>query len=106
MFVVCVHILVRPEKIEEFLAATTDNAANTIREPGNLRFDVLQQSDDPQRFVLYEVYHDAASSGVHKQTRHYLRWREVVASWMAEPRKGVQYKSCFPPLAEQWKTPP
>jgi autoinducer 2-degrading protein len=106
MFVVCVHVQVKPEHIEAFIAASRENAANTILEPGNLRFDVLQQADDPQRFVLYEVYRDEEASQAHKQTAHYGRWRETVADWMAEPRKGVPYKSWFPPKEQQWKTPP
>ena len=93
MFVVCVHVQVKPEHIEEFIAASRENAANTILEPGNLRFDVLQQADDPQRFILYEVYRDEEASKAHKQTAHYARWRETVETWMAQPRKGVQYKS-------------
>ena len=106
MFVVCVHVRVKPEHVEKFIAASGENAANTIREPGNLRFDVLQQADDPQQFVLYEVYRDEEASKAHKQTAHYARWRETVENWMARPRKGVQYASLFPPRAEQWKTPP
>ncbi len=105
MFVACVHVQVTLEHIEEFIAATGENAASTIREPGNLRFDVLQQADDPQRFILYEVYRDEEASRAHKQTAHYARWREVVEPWMAQPRKGVQYKTCFPLQPRQWKTP-
>ncbi|MGA2256526.1 MAG: antibiotic biosynthesis monooxygenase [Thermoguttaceae bacterium] len=106
MFVVCVHVQVKPANTEEFIAASRENAANTIFEPGNLRFDVLQQADDPQRFVLYEVYRDEDASKAHKQTAHYARWRDTVETWMAQPRKGVQYKSFFPPQPSQWKTPP
>jgi autoinducer 2-degrading protein len=106
MFVVCVHVLVEPGHVDEFLAASLENAASTIREPGNLRFDVLQQADDPQRFVLYEVYRDEEAGKAHKQTAHYARWRDLVAPWMAQPRQGVQYKACFPPHERQWKTAP
>jgi autoinducer 2-degrading protein len=106
MFVVCVHIQVKPEYVEAFIAASRENAASTILEPGNLRFDVLQQADDPQRFILYEVYRDEEASKAHKQTAHYARWRDTVETWMAQPRKGVQYKSHFPHQAGQWKTPP
>jgi len=106
MFVVCVHVHVKLEHIAKFIAASGENAANTILEPGNLRFDVLQQADDPQRFILYEVYRDEDASKAHKQTPHYARWRDIVEGWMAQPRKGVQYKSCFPPQPEQWKTAP
>jgi autoinducer 2-degrading protein len=106
MLVACVHILVKPEHIAEFIAASRENAANTILEPGALRFDVLQQADDPQRFILYEAYRDEEASKAHKQTAHYARWRETVEPWMAQPRKGVQYKSLFPVHETQWKTPP
>ena len=106
MFVVCVHVQVKLGHLEEFIAASLENAANTILEPGNLRFDVLQQVDDPQRFVLYEVYYDEEASKAHKQTVHYARWREVVEAWMEQPRKGVQYNAWFPPGQRQWKTSP
>jgi (4S)-4-hydroxy-5-phosphonooxypentane-2,3-dione isomerase len=105
MFVACVHIHVKPENTEAFIAASRDNASHTIQEPGNLRFDVLQQADDPQHFLLYEVYRDDAAAKAHKQTAHYARWREAVEPWMAQPRRGVPYKSLFPPREEQWMTP-
>ena len=91
MFVVCVHIHVKPEHVAEFIEASLANARNTVREPGNLRFDVLQQGDDRNRFVLYEVYRDEEAMKAHKQTPHYARWAEAVAPWMAEPRRGVRY---------------
>ncbi len=106
MFVACVHVHVKPKHIEDFIAASLENAASTILERGNLRFDVLQQADDPERFILYEVYRDEEAAKSHKQTAHYARWREVVEAWMAQPRRGVQYKSCFPPREDQWKTSP
>ena len=106
MFVVFVHVDVKPEHIAEFMAASCENAASTILEPGNLRFDVLQQADNPQRFVLYEVYRDEQASKAHKGTAHYARWRDLVETWMAQPRKGVQFESHFPVQAGQWKTPP
>lgn len=92
MFVVCVHIHVLAEHREAFIAASLENARNTVQEPGNVRFDVLQQADDPNRFVLYEVYRDEDGMKAHKQTAHYARWAEAVAPWMAEPRKGVRYE--------------
>ncbi len=106
MFVAYVHVQVKPERIEEFIAATCENAASTIQEPGNLRFDVLQQADDPQRFALYEVYRDEEASKAHKKTAHYARWRRTVETWMAQPRRSVQYTTYFPPQPDQWKTPP
>jgi autoinducer 2-degrading protein len=104
MFVACVHVHVKAEHLEAFIAASRENAANTIQEPGALRFDVLQQADDPTRFVLYEAYRDEAAAKAHKMTAHYARWREAVEPWMAEPRRGVPYESLFPSREEQWKT--
>jgi quinol monooxygenase YgiN len=105
MFVACVHVYVKPEHIEAFKAASLENAGSTILEPGNLRFDVLQQTDDPQRFLLYEVYRDEAGAKAHKLTSHYARWREAVEPWMAETRRSVLYQSLFPPREDQWSTP-
>ena len=102
MLVVCVHVHVKPEHRAAFIVASLDNARNTIQEPGNLRFDVLQQADDPDRFVLYEVYRDDAGAKAHKQTPHYARWAEAVAPWMAEPRRSVKYTPLFPENAQQW----
>jgi len=104
MHVVCIHVHVKPEHREEFLRETLENARNTVREPGNLRFDVIQQIDDPDRFMLYEVYRDEAGMEAHKATAHYARWRDAVAPWMAEPRKGVKHVSLFPERAEGWAT--
>ena len=104
MYVVCVHVHVKPENRQEFIEASLANARATIQEPGNLRFDVLQRPDDPDRFVLYEVYRDEAGADAHKQTPHYARWRDAVAPWMAEPRQGIKYQSLFPEHARQWAT--
>ena len=106
MFVVCVHVQVKLEHLDAFIAASRDNASHTTQEPGNLRFDVLQQADDPARFVLYEVYRDEAAAKAHKQTAHYARWRDAVEPWMAQSRRGVPYNALFPLREEQWKTPP
>ena len=104
MHVVCVHVHVKPEHRDAFIAASLENARNTTREPGNLRFDVLQQADDPNRFVLYEVYRDEAAAKAHKDTAHYARWAAAVAPWMAEPRKGVKYLNLFPTEVGAWAT--
>ncbi|MBN2022423.1 MAG: antibiotic biosynthesis monooxygenase [Pirellulales bacterium] len=106
MHVACVHVHVLPEHRQAFIEATLENARGTRREPGNLRFDVLQSQDDPDRFLLYEVYRDEAGMAAHKQTPHYARWAETVAPWMAEPRQGVKYASLFPAEASCWLTPP
>lgn len=92
MHVTLVHVHVTPEHVEAFAAAAAENAAASAREPGNLRFDVLQDAGDPTRFILYEAYRDEAAARAHKETGHYLRWRELVAPWMAEPREGMPYR--------------
>jgi len=104
MYVVCIHVHVKPENREDFVRASLQNARSTLGEPGNLRFDVNQQLDDPNRFVLYEVYRDEAGMAAHKETAHYARWRDAVAPWMAEPRQGVKHRSLFPESEEGWAT--
>lgn len=96
MYVTIVHISVKPEKIAEFKAACRLNHEHSIREPGNLRFDVLQSTDEPSQFVLYEAYNTQHDAAAHKQTTHYKNWRETVASWMAEPRQGITYCGLYP----------
>jgi autoinducer 2-degrading protein len=95
MYAVSVTVFVKPECVPQFVTATLDNARNTRREPGNLRFDVLQAEDDSARFLLYEVYRTKGDFAVHQQTPHYLRWKETVADWMAQPRQGVKHHSLF-----------
>lgn len=96
MHVTLVHVQVKPEHVADFIAATRENHAGSVAEPGNLRFDVLQRVDDPTRFVLYEVFRDAEAAAAHKATPHYLKWRETVAPWMATPREGVACHLLFP----------
>ena len=96
MHVTLVHVHVKPGHIDDFITATQANHAASVLEPGNLRFDVLQSGAEPGRFVLYEAYRSAADAAAHKQTRHYLTWREQVADWMAEPRQGINYNGLFP----------
>ncbi len=103
MYVTLVHAHVVPEHVDEFVAETLANAAASAGEPGNVRFDILRSVDDPTRFVFYEAYVDAESAAAHKETAHYLRWRDAVAGWMAEPRQGVRYEGLLPPAA---RTPP
>ena len=104
MIAVCVHVHVKPEHRDDFVRASLENARNSIREPGNLRFDVVQQMDDPDRFVLYEVYRDEAGMAAHKETAHYAAWRDAVAPWMAEPRRGVKHQGLFPETDAGWET--
>jgi autoinducer 2-degrading protein len=96
MFVVCVTVFVKGNDLEDFIRATLENARQTVREPGNVRFDVLRCNDDPGRFFLYEVYRSEDDFKNHQRTAHYLAWREAVAGWMARPREGVRHTSLFP----------
>jgi (4S)-4-hydroxy-5-phosphonooxypentane-2,3-dione isomerase len=100
MLVVHVHVQVKPEAIEAFKATTLDNARASRGEPGIARFDVLQQADDPTRFVLVEAYRTAEAPAAHKATAHYARWRDAVADWMAVPRTSVKLANVDPPDAE------
>lgn len=96
MHVTLVHVHVTADRVSEFIEATRHNHEASIREPGNRRFDVLQSDADPTKFVLYEAYATAADAAAHKETAHYLSWREAVAPFMAEPRSGVGYAGLFP----------
>ena len=95
MYVVAVTVFVKKEHLQPFIDATLDNARNTRREPGNLRFDVAQAEDDPNRFLLYEAYRTRDDFSNHQQTGHYLRWKSTVADWMAQPRQGVKHNAIF-----------
>ena len=96
MFVVHVHVHVKPESVEAFRQATVANALASRREPGVARFECLQQQEDPTRFVLVEAYRHADAQAQHRQTRHYQVWREAVAPMMAEPRASVKFENVFP----------
>jgi (4S)-4-hydroxy-5-phosphonooxypentane-2,3-dione isomerase len=96
MNIVFVYVHVKPESIHAFKEITLENARNSVLEPGIARFDILQQADDPTRFVLVEVYRDAEAPSRHKETIHYLTWRERVIDMMAEPRYSVKYDNIFP----------
>ncbi len=100
--VTLVHVRVKPEHVDAFVAATRANHEGSVREPGNLRFDVLQHGDDPTRFVLYEIYATAEGAAAHKRTPHYLVWRDRVAEWMASPREGVSCRALFPEDPSWW----
>lgn len=96
MIVTCVHVHVKPEAVDEFILASTENRLESVKEPGNLRFDFVQQADDPCRFMLYEAYISEEASLAHKSTPHYLKWRDRVQDMMEEPRKGVKYNILIP----------
>ncbi len=96
MLVVHVHVHVKPEAVERFKAASLENARMSVQEAGVARFDVVQQQDDPTRFVLVEVYRTQDAPAAHKQTAHYVAWRDAVESMMAEPRHSVKFSNLFP----------
>jgi quinol monooxygenase YgiN len=96
MLIVHVHVRVKPEHIEAFKQASVQNAQQSVKEPGVARFDVLQQADAPARFILVEVYRTAEAPAQHKETSHYQKWRDAVASMMAEPRTSVKFANLFP----------
>jgi autoinducer 2-degrading protein len=96
MQIVHVHVNVKPEFVEAFKQATVENASNSVKEAGIARFDVIQQTDDPTKFILVEVYKTAEAPVAHKETAHYARWRDTVAEMMAEPRQGIKYTNIFP----------
>ncbi|MBU0490641.1 MAG: antibiotic biosynthesis monooxygenase [Chloroflexi bacterium] len=96
MFIVHVHIHVKPELVEAFKAATLANARASIQEPGVARFDVIQQLDDPTRFILVEVYRTREDAAKHKDTAHYPVWRDAVVDMMTEPRTSVKFANVFP----------
>ena len=101
MFIVHVHVHVKPECVDDFRQASVENARSSVQEPGIARFDVVQQQDDASRFVLIEVYRTPDAAATHKETAHYAKWRDSVATMMAEPRTSVKYGAVFPD-AQGW----
>jgi len=96
MLIVHVHIQVKPDQVDAFRAACVENARHSLQEPGIARFDVLQQQDDPTRFLLVEIYRAAEAPAAHKQTAHYQKWAETVADMMAVPRFSVKFAKLYP----------
>jgi (4S)-4-hydroxy-5-phosphonooxypentane-2,3-dione isomerase len=101
MYVVCVQVHVKPEFVDDFIKASRANHEGTRTEPGNLRWDLSQSEEDPTRFFIYEVYRTKEDFPRHQQTPHYLKWKETVADWMAEPRVGTRFASIYPDV-EGW----
>lgn len=101
MLIVHVHVHVKTEFVAEFREATIENARASVQEPGIARFDVLEPQDDATRFVLVEVYRTPEAAAAHKETAHYAKWRDIVASMMAQPRRSVKYNALFPP-SQDW----
>lgn len=102
MIVTCVYVSVKPDALSDFIEASTLNHKRSVDEPGNLRFDFLQQADDPCRFMFYEAYESEEAAAFHKTTDHYLKWRDTVKNMMAEPRYGVKYNILEPSERTEW----
>lgn len=99
MIVTCVHIHVKREAVEDFIRASAANHRESVKEPGNIRFDFVQQADDETKFLLYEAYETEEAAAAHKNTPHYNTWKESVTDMMAEPRYGIKYKILMPEIA-------
>jgi quinol monooxygenase YgiN len=96
MHIIHVHVLVKTDQVDAFKNATIENAANSLKEPGVARFDVIQDQDNPSKFILVEVYRTAEDSALHKETSHYKKWRDIVAPMMAEQRYSHKFINIFP----------
>jgi (4S)-4-hydroxy-5-phosphonooxypentane-2,3-dione isomerase len=101
MYIIHVHVHVKPEQVEAFKKASIENASNSLQEPGVARFDVIQQTDDLTHFILVEVYRTPADPAKHKETAHYNQWREIAEPMMAEPRTRVIFNNIYP-ADEDW----
>lgn len=101
MYIVHVYIHVKPEAVDDFITATIENARQSVQEPGIARFDFIQQIDDPQKFMLIEVYRTPDDPAKHKETSHYQAWRQTVEYMMAEPRTAVKFVNVYPDV-EGW----
>jgi autoinducer 2-degrading protein len=104
MLIVIVNVQVIESGVQAFESATLENARASLREPGIARFDVIRQQDDPTRFALIEVYRSPEAPAAHKETAHYLKWRDTVAPLMASPRTSQRYENLAPPDTG-WETP-
>lgn len=102
MIVTSVYISVKPDSVSKFITETVENHKESVKEPGNLRFDLIQQADDPTRFMIYEAYESEEASAFHKTTPHYLKWRDNVKDLMADPRQGVKYNIVEPLDRKKW----
>lgn len=102
MLVTCVTVYVKVEHVDDFIQATIENHNGSVKEPGNMRFDVLQCAEDPTRFLLYEAYESKEASAAHKETEHYLTWRDTVADWMEKSREGIPHRVIRPEERSAW----
>ncbi len=104
MLIVHVFVHVKPDSVAAFTAATLANARNSVQEPGVMRFDVVQQDDDPTRFLLIEIYRTPADPAKHKETAHYATWRDTVADMMARPRAATKFAAVSPVAEADWSS--
>ena len=102
MIVTLVHVWVKEPCIDDFIRATTENHEQSVKESGNLRFDLLSDATDRAKFVLYEAYESEEAAAAHKSTAHYLKWRDTVADWMAQPRQGFRHHVVCPTSVSSW----
>ncbi|MFO7368812.1 MAG: antibiotic biosynthesis monooxygenase [Bacteroidales bacterium] len=102
MIATFVHIWVKESHIDDFIAATIENHKQSVQESGNLRFDILRDAEHPAKFVLYEAYVSDEDAAAHKKTAHYLKWRDLVADWMAQPRQGIRHEIVYPVEDAAW----
>jgi (4S)-4-hydroxy-5-phosphonooxypentane-2,3-dione isomerase len=96
MHILHIHLKVKPERIDDFIAVTIENAAASLKEPGCVRFDVIQEAEDPARFALVEIYRDQATHAAHRETPHYNAWAERALDMLAEPRSRTIYRNVYP----------
>jgi autoinducer 2-degrading protein len=103
MIVTIVHVYVKPTFRDAFIKETMSNHLASSQEPGNLRFDFLQDDKDPNKFVLYEAYETEEDVAAHKKTSHYLHWRATVEDWMAQQREGIRHQVIAPDKKALWR---
>jgi (4S)-4-hydroxy-5-phosphonooxypentane-2,3-dione isomerase len=101
MLVAIINVHVKSDFIEGFKTASLDNASNSVKEPGVIRFDVYQQSDDPSRYTLVEIYKTDEDVTRHRETTHYVRWRDTVTAMMVEPRTRTTHRIVYP-VESEW----
>jgi autoinducer 2-degrading protein len=102
MIVTFVHVWVKEPYVDDFIKATIENHEHTVLEPGNLRFDFLRDANNPNKFVLYEVFKSEEAITAHKETKHYLNWKDAVAGWMEQPRQGIKHQVIRPLEETSW----
>ena len=102
MIVTCVHVHVKPDSVVDFIEASVQNHKGSVKEHGNLRFDLLQRADDPTSFMIYEAFESEEAVIAHKATDHYLEWRDKVKEMMAEQRYGIKYNIIEPKDRKEW----